>query len=208
MEHAVIEFFQWMKDRKLTDKPWLILGKGPSFDKHALLPRLSEEFHTVGLNHVCRQRTVFLSHMIDSQVFKEIKHLEDRTEFLILPWTPHVDFKPTTKTLEDFVKESKLLKFMDGRGRLLWYNASTGSTPRAGSPGVGVAWFSAEAVVRMLAMAGVKTIRTLGIDGGSSYSSSFKDIQPFRGGHNTFDLQNGPIQATVKEFGVSYGPLL
>lgn len=203
----MIEFFSWMKLEDRSSKPWLMFGKGPTFERHREVPDLDEKFLTVGLNHICRQRNVLLTHMIDANVLGEVAGIQDKTKFIIMPWQPHVEFRPTPKTLDKFVEASPVLQQVEKEERLIWYNCSTGSKPRPGSPGVGVSWFSAEAVVRMLAMAGVKVLRTLGVDGGNQYATSFKDITPFRGGHNTFDKQNEPIRATVKQFGVDYSPL-
>jgi hypothetical protein len=86
------------------------------------------------------------------------------------------------------------------------YNLCTGKNPKPICPVVQVKFFSAEAAVCMLAMAGVRKIRTLGIDGGTKYSGAFKDIQPFRGGHKTFDIQTQSINETVKRYKVDYAP--
>lgn len=203
----MIEVFSWLKGAPAGDRTWLVCGKGPSFERHKEIPDLDAKYATIGLNHACRARHMMVAHMIDANVLDELPDLEHQAAYLLLPWQPHVQFKATTKTLQDFVNERADLRSFDSRGRLLWYNCSTGEAPRAGSPRVPVALFSAEAAVRILAMAGVKTIRTLGIDGGNKYASSFKDITPFRGGHTTFDGQNKYIQATVDKFKLDYRPL-
>lgn len=205
MEHPVIEFFGWHKG--LTQKPWLILGKGPSFERHKDYTDLDERFHTISLNHACRGREVFVAHMIDANVVDEISNLDRQAKFVLMPWQPHFQFRSTAKTLEQVAAESPMLGALEMDGRLLWYNLVTGNAPRAGSPQVHVSYFSAEAVVRLLAMAGVKKIRTLGVDGGKSYAGSFKDIPPFRGGHTTFDHQTKPIEQTVAQYGLDYRPL-
>ena len=103
--------------------------------------------------------------------------------------------------------EHPVLREFTAHDALLWYNLSNWPRPHAGSPVVRVEYFSAEAAVRILAMAGITTIRTLGIDGGSTYAPDFQDKKPFRGGHTSFDIQNKPIQATVQEFGLDLQPL-
>jgi hypothetical protein len=202
----MIEFFTWFKSAKI-DKTWLICGKGPSFERHTKIEDLDGRYATFGLNHVCRERKMMISHMIDANVLDEIPDIFMKCDYLVMPWQPHIKFVPTKKTLQDFVSERSDLDRFDKKGRLLWYNCSTGKEPRFGSPKVRVDLFSAEAAVRLLAMAGVKKIRTLGIDGGNKYASNFKDITPFRGGHTTFDGQQKHINATVKEFDLDYGPL-
>lgn len=201
------EYFSFMKSDPALGRTWLILGKGPSFEKAKNDPALDSKYATVGLNHVCRELPVLIAHMIDANVLDEVDRWEERAGFILMPWQPHVGFRATVKTLADFASEHPVLKKFEAEDRLLWYNAWTGDSPREGSPRVLVQWFSAEAVVRMLAMAGVKKIRTAGIDGGASYSPSFKDIAPFRGGHSTFDHQKKPIEKTVAEFGIDYSPI-
>ena len=203
----MIDFFEWVKVNKKKEKPWLIFGKGPSFERHKDYPLLDQQFYTISLNHACRSRTVFIAHMIDANVLDEIPKLIEQAAFLLLPWQPHIQFKATEKTLGDLAKGHPVLASFEAEGRLLWYNLVTGNKPRGKSPQVHVSYFSAEAVVRLLAMAGVKKIRTLGVDGGSSYAGSFKDIPPFRGGHTTFDHQKKPIEQTVAQYGLDYRPL-
>jgi hypothetical protein len=200
----MIDFFDWFKATPGTGRTWVIMGKGPTFDRAGEIKNLDKQYATFALNHVCRQRHVFVAHMIDANVLDEIEDLEKKADFVVMPWQPHYAFKPTAKTLEDVVAEKPVLQDLEAKGRLLWYNLCTGSAPKPGSPVVAVHYFSAEAAVSILAMAGVKKIRTLGIDGGKKYSGAFKDIKPFRGGHTTFDLQTNNILQTVKKHGVNY----
>jgi hypothetical protein len=203
----MIEFFEWVRSNKEASRPWLVLGKGPSFERHKDFPNIDKDYCTIGLNHVCRQRRVLIAHMIDAAVLNEVPDFEAGASFIMMPWQPHFSCAPTDKTLDQLTKEHRVLKSFEARGRLLWYNLSTGNRPRQGSPSVMVNYFSAEAVVRLLAMARVKKIRTLGVDGGKAYAQSFKDMKPLSGGHNTFDIQAAPIQKTVLDFGLDYGPL-
>lgn len=205
----MIEFFEWMKKGSYSSRPWCLLGKGPTFARRKEVADLGDRFFLMGLNHVCREERVHVTHVIDANVLDEVPEITKRTGFLVMPWHPHVNFVPSKQTLDSFVKESPILQVFEEGNRLLWYNASTWTgKPHPGSPVVKVKWFSAEAAVRLLAMSGVKTIHTLGIDGGSQYAADFKDIQPFRGGHKSFDLQTSEIAQTVREFEIDYRPLL
>lgn len=203
----MIEFFDWFKKRTGDARTWLLCGKGPTFDRHVEVAELDQQYATLGLNHVCRNRKMFMGHIIDANVLEEVDFLPDRVEYLVMPWQPHFKFAPTAKTLGDLVKEMPVLRELASKGRLLWYNLSTGGLPREKSPLVEVHYFSAEAAVRLLAMAGVKKLRTLGIDGGNKYAVAFNDIPPFRGGHTTFDHQTAWIQKTVEMYGMDYSPL-
>lgn len=58
-----------------------------------------------------------------------------------------------------------------------------------GGPLVQVVAFSAEAAIRLLAIFGVQHIRTIGIDGGDSYSKYFDYLKPLTNGQKSFDRQ-------------------
>jgi hypothetical protein len=75
---------------------------------------------------------------------------------------------------------------------------------------VGLSYFSVEGALNLLALSGVKKIRTLGIDGGNSYSGRFNDLVKktlLSNGRKSFDIQFGQIRESVKRFGLDFGPL-
>lgn len=203
----MLNFFEWIAERRLSTKPWCILGKGPSFAIHADFPNLDRDYAVIGLNHVCRQRSTFMTHVIDANVLTEVPDMLTRTEFLVMPMHPHFSFKASERTLRDLAASDPVTKEFEAKGRLLWYNLSTWPKPEGPSPVVKVAFFSAEAAIQLLARGGVRKIRTLGVDGGTSYAKQFKDIKTFRGGHNTFDLQKKYIDATIREFKLDFEAL-
>lgn len=203
----MILFYDWISKAALSGKPWCVIGKGPTFQKHPEFPDLDSDYRTIGLNHVCRERKIFVTHVIDANVLSEVPDMAARSEFLVMPMHPHFNFKASPKTLTEMLVTNPVLKAFEERGGLLWYNLSTWPKPEDPSPVVKVAYFSAEAAIQLLARSGVRKIRTLGIDGGTSYAKSFKDIKTFRGGHNTFDLQTKYIEATAREFKLDFGPL-
>ena len=203
----MILFYDWIVKEGLASRPWCVLGKGPSFSKQSEFPNLDGDYLTIGLNHVCRERKAFVTHVIDANVLDEVLNMPSRTDFLVMPMHPHFGFKATERTLEDMSINHPVVRDFESNGKLLWYNLSTWPKPHGPSQVVKVAYFSAEAAIQLLARSGVRKIRTLGVDGGSSYANHFKDIQTFRGGHNTFDLQTKYIEATAREFNLDYGPL-
>ncbi len=210
----MLEFIKWIKETprhehysdRIVTLPWTILGKGPTFSQHTKYKDLYHDTILMGLNHVCRERHMFITHIIDANVIDEVPDLEKQTAHLVMPYHPHFNFQPSGKTLEDLVREKPVLEQLDKEGRLLWYNLCTGKQ-HGSSPVVQVRYFSAEAAIRLLAIGGVKRIRTLGIDGGNKYASEFSDITPFRGGHTTFDIQRQSIKETVDQFGLDFKPL-
>lgn len=203
----MILFYDWIAKEGRIDRPWCVLGKGPSFSKHPEFPNLDVDYHTMGLNHVCRERKTFVTHAIDANVLDEVRDLPSRTEYLVMPMHPHFGFKATARTLEEMSIVHPVVRNFESMGKLLWYNLSTWPKAHGSSSVVKVAFFSAEAAIQLLAKGGVRKIRTLGVDGGSSYANQFKDIKAFRGGHTTFDIQTRYIEATVRDFKIDFGPL-
>lgn len=203
-------------------KPWLILGKGPSHKEFT--SELRSRFHVCTLNHAMRGVSATVGHAIDLEVLEQLTG-EDLAgiENLIVPFVPHVRqkrplykgkafFGPGSRTLAQLVDTNAILQEYLRRGRLFTYNFSTApvSLRRHDLPLVDARTFSASVVVRLLAMHGVRCIRTLGIDGGSAYGTAFKDIEgttKLQTHQSSFDSQFTEIANTMSEYDVDFGPL-
>jgi len=206
----VRSFFDWFAAAGFKpEQPWLVLGKGPSFslrDKYDLA-----SYRTLSINHAVREQPVTVAHIIDADVVDACgEALEKNAGAVVLPWYPHVNNAPGSRTLEEIAAGNAVLRRLDEQGRLLWYNLSTGKSPREGCPVVDVKYFSAEAVLNLLTTAGVRTIRSLGIDGGSTYSPKFDDLKDktlLANQWKSFDLQFAQMARTILRTGVDYAPL-
>jgi hypothetical protein len=199
----------WARSFDINAKPWLILGKGPSYERVTDV-RL-DDFYTCSLNHVVRQHPVDLAHIIDIDVVEACKDvLEQNARALVLPFFPHVNHDPTRKGIEDFVAEMPVLQAMSRQGRLFWYNLSSARRRASDSPVIVARFFSAEAAVNILAACGARVIRSLGVDGGSSYAPSYKDLEGvtlLANKHPSFDRQFEGIARTIRTTGIFYAPL-
>ena len=203
-------FFDWFEKSKIgLEEPWLILGKGPSFAKRHQYD--TRTFRTLSLNHVVREQVVDVAHMIDCDVVDACgEALEKNAQMLVMPWIPHVQNKPGKKNLTEWTEENEILRRMDRQGRLLWYNLRTGWERHGTSPVIGVWYFSSEAALNLLTTAGVKTVRSLGVDGGASYSGEFGDLRKTTllvNKQPSFDLQFREIAAILRKTEVDYAPL-
>ena len=202
------DVIQWSADFNPHEKPWLILGKGPSFQKIKNVDLTG--YYTCSLNHVVRELPVTLAHIIDIDVVAHCANeIDNNARFLILPFRPHVKNRPSEKTLEDFVNELPILRKLDSEGRLIGYNLST-SPPRPGSPVVKAKFFSAEAALNVLVTCRVPVVRSLGVDGGRSYSTQFDDLKEktlLANGHASFDRQFEGICETIRKSNVFFAPL-
>lgn len=197
----------------LQNEKWLIIGKGPSYD------RISEydtgDYKTFGLNHVAKDRKLTISHMIDFDVFTACKQqIYDNAEYVVMPLNPHIDNKPTHKTLNALIEEDETLRKIDSEGRLFWYNhlkkanlLGLSNLKRLLYPRVEVRFFSAEAALYLLAMHGVKDIYSIGVDGGSCYSNQFDSSTLLANSRKDFNHQFDKMAATIKKFDTVYSPV-
>ncbi len=203
-------FFDWFEESNIKpEESWLVLGKGPSFANRDRFN--TEGFRTLSLNHVVREQAVDVAHMIDYDVVDACgEALEKNAPVLVMPWVPHVQNRPGKKNLTEWVQENQILRRMDEEGRLLWYNLRTGWDIREGSPVVGVWYFSSEAALNLLTTAGVTTIRSLGVDGGATYSGEFGDLRDktlLSNKQQSFDIQFEEIAKIIHKTGLDYAPL-
>jgi hypothetical protein len=203
-------FFEWFLSGSIDLKqPWLILGKGPSFSKWKAYDL--SQYRTMSLNHAVREQCVTVAHMIDYEVVAACgETILQNAEVLVLPWFPHVNNRPGRRSLEELSQVNPLLRRMNEEGRLLWYNHSRAPHQHGDSPVVRVKFFSAVAAVNLLAQAGVRTIRSLGIDGGATYSEEFTDLKDktlLANRRSSFDRQFEEIARTISITGIDYAPL-
>jgi hypothetical protein len=92
-------FFDWIRDESLTEQPWLMLGKGPSFG--LLSQHDVAQYQILSLNHVVRERPVTVAHIIDLDVVTACANaILDNARVLVVPWFPHVDNRVGDKSLD------------------------------------------------------------------------------------------------------------
>jgi Glycosyl transferase family 8 len=205
----MIDLRDWARTNGLAAKPWLILGKGPTFSRRRDFDL--GRFNLLALNHVVRALRVDVAHAIDVDVVRSCADaLRTNCKWLMMPRRPHEDFKPAPRLLEDFFDELPVLRELSESGRLVWYNLSN-SPPVEDAPVIGVRWFSSEAALNILGTIGAKEVRSLGLDGGRGYSNEFKDIEGatmLANSHETFDIQFAEIEKIVRDHGLDYAPLV
>ena len=204
----MLNIIEWSRSYNPGKRPWLILGKGPSFQR--IRETDTSAFDICSLNHVVRELPVTLAHIIDIDVVTDCAESIDRNaRFLAMPYRPHVKNKPSERTLQDFAAEHALLAKLEKEGRLVWYNLSS-SPPQSDLPVIKAKFFSAEAALNLLVACGVKVVRSLGIDGGQYYSANFDDLKNktlLANGHADFDKQFRGICETIRKARISYAPL-
>jgi hypothetical protein len=205
----VIELTEWFRATPFPAKPWLMVGKGPTFDRRGDYDLAA--YNTLGLNHVVRELSVDVAHAIDIDVVGDnADRLAENAEWLLVPRNPHLRSKKTERLLEEWFDEYPVLRDFDARGRLVWYNlAGTRAVDR--SPMIGAHGFSSQAALNVLGLMGVDVVRSLGIDGGRSYSQSFKELESttmLENGAASYDAQFDWLRSIADEHGIDYRPLV
>lgn len=199
------EVTRWWSEIEGGEGTWLILGKGPTFDR--LKDQDVSEMRTIALNHAITHVPADVASVIDLDVVADCAQAIDRNaKALLMPRYPHVDYKASDRPLEDFFGELPVLEKLDREGRLIWYHLGSGR-PVAGSPRIPLGKFSAEVIVHLLATLGVRRIRTLGVDGGTAYSGSFDEEKKLANRQSSFDIQWQGITRVVRQHGIDYAPL-
>ena len=79
--------------QRSTQKPWLLLGKGPTFSRREEFPL--GDFNLMGLNDVVAEQKVDVAHIIDIDVVEQRRRRawSENCQFLVMPRRPHVNFR-------------------------------------------------------------------------------------------------------------------
>jgi hypothetical protein len=176
-------------------KPWLVVGKGPSLDGFARF----DEFTCLTLNHACRAvPSPAVCFFMDFEAFTECLADIPRTARIVLPWRPHVRMRPAGRTLADLGVDAAL------GARIGVFNATTCTThaPDPRFPVIRVVHFSGDGAVNLLAHYGVRSLHTIGIDGGRTYGKGFDRKDLLANGRPSFDSQFDGLERTAREFGM------
>lgn len=196
----------------INRRPWLILGKGPSFRKFRNID--ANAFNVLALNHVARDVRCDIALMMDFDVWEHAgEHIAANAGFVAMPWHPHRQNRPSETTLADLAAADPRLAALAAQNRLITFNAETGRLlSRVGDePITEIKFFSAEAALNLLADNGARVIRTLGIDGGTQYSDDFRDLNDktlLANGQVSFDRQFERFSRTLRRHrGLTFGPL-
>lgn len=212
MENALSSIFEYLSHQSNDTgrKAWLILGKGPSFSKLSVYDLL--QYSVLTLNDAVREyANVDIAHFIDFDAFERCADAAaNHAKIVALPWFPHFDNKAGSACLADLVVSHQSLALLAAQGRLCWYDLDSSPVRHGNHPVVSARFFSAEAAFDLLATAGVKRIRSLGVDGGHSYGAEFsdlRDISCLSNSQKNFDLQFESFAKVLARTGVDYSPL-
>ncbi len=117
----MLELTDWFSASAFLPRPWLVVGKGPTFDQRHQFDL--GQFNVLSLNHVVNELHVDVAHVIDIDVVQACaQRLSTNADWLVMPRYPHVDHAPGARRLEDYFDDLPVLRDFEERGRLVWYN--------------------------------------------------------------------------------------
>lgn len=190
----------FLRRNSMLDRDVIVIGKGPTFSAADRWIANRPHAVSVGLNHVVERRYVDIAHAIDLDVLDQVPHALwfRNCACVVMPWRPHVGFRPTDDTLQQLAGTHPVLRRLHTEHRLAYYNLSTAMTygypDRPTTPDISCSTFSGEAVCRLLHHLGRPTIHTAGIDGGRTYHAAFGNLTPLQNGRDSFDSQAARLQ--------------
>lgn len=202
-----VEFTSWRQHTGLPDRPWLLLGKGPSFarrDEYDL-----SGFNTMSLNHAVVAQGVDVAHILDFDVVEACAEvLPKHCHFLLLPRHPNVSFSPSRLSAEELLRFVPEVAQMEREGRVVVYDRD--AVGRPAELAARVRYFSAEAALDLLGHLGARSVRTLGIDGGTAYAEDFDELDSstrLANGQPSFSRQARLLRETALRHGMEVRPL-
>jgi len=205
----VIGLELWAARAPFDERPWLILGKGPTYQRRSEFDLTS--FHTLSLNHVVADMSVDIAHIMDIDVVIACADaLRTNCRYLVMPRHPHVACEPSRRRLEEFFDAVPVLRELDEQGRLVWYSSSGAPVPGA-THNIRVRFFSSEAALGVLGELGVRDVRTLGVDGGRHYGATFHHLNAvtkLANGQPSFDLQFAELELIRRRYDMTVTPLV
>jgi hypothetical protein len=204
-----LELKDWAKENRFAGKPWIVLGKGPTFSRRHEFDL--DTYNKFSLNHVVRELQVEVAHIVDIDVAESCAaSLLKNCQFLLMPRVPNVrHFPGEYLTLSDWCQCIPELAEMERQGRLVTYDFAHLDSV---DPWTIVArYFSSEVALGILGRMGVSKVFSLGIDGGNAYSSSFADLTQatlLANGQPSFDLQFGRLCELAQQLKLEFSPLV
>ena len=97
----MLELTDWFRQASFPSKPWLMVGKGPTFERRDRF-QLSD-YNVVSLNHVVNELKVDVAHIIDIDVVGDCAaRLAENCEWLLMPRYPHVRSTHGDRALEGY----------------------------------------------------------------------------------------------------------
>jgi hypothetical protein len=191
------------------NKSILIAGKGPSLDW--LDNCLDPSEPVISLNHACELIDSKIAHFTDLQALLDCESVLQATEFIVVvPSSPHISGVPTELNVLELAREHKAVSDLIFQDRLFVYAGS--NTPnRWRLPEFELRYFSIEPAYQLACLLGARRVKTIGIDGGTSYATSVSTRGKKRlldNGQQSFDRQFIQLEKLKLRHGIPIEPMI
>lgn len=165
-------------------KPWIILGKGSSFDNWLHMGDKTK-FNVLTVNEVCTKAHSNIAFFLDVEPMnRSVRQMENANSVIFAPVRPHKEHKPVDKAA-GYMFLCLLNNWFDTysfdlarpQGDDLWGDRTPNfceSMEYEGEFALKSISNTFEAAFHMLCLSGVKEIYSLGIDGGFEYHPLFQ----------------------------------
>lgn len=195
-------------------KPWLVLGKGPTLAK--LTPAIAAAHSVVALNHAIEvvprpYVSPVIAHFTDIEAIGGcILAITRGRPKVVMPWHPHVAMEPGLFTVANHSDGHSASAIVIGDlidSESLWsYNSDRADHLEAHPEltRVRVRAFSAVAAFNLLALADVKEIFSLGVDGGKDYDTRMDAVNKLANGQKSFDAQTPELTRTLLKHSIRW----
>lgn len=205
----MIEFDAWKASFPLPDRDWLLIGKGPTFDRREEFDLSS--YNTMSLNHVVQEQRVDVAHMIDFDVAEACaESLLTNARWLLMPRYPHLSHRATLVKLDELIRHNPVLARLDEEGRVVVYDLDTSPEPAHGTV-ITAHFFSSEAALDVVGHLGARGVATLGIDGGQAYAGTFSQLAAttrLANGQPSFSVQFDRMEQIAQRHDLRMTPLV
>lgn len=155
----------------------------------------------MGLNEVVAKIQCDISLLIDLHKMGTANIANSK--YTLLPYHPHIQYKPASKNLDKLVLDNDILDELDWNDQLYYFPLSTYKKAQP-NPIIQAKFNCSEAAFNILAYKGVKNIVTVGIDGGQKYSSEFSYLKPLQNGRHNFDEQFPELNKIIRKHKINY----
>jgi len=204
----MLDFSDIFKD--MPFKPWLLVGKGPTFQRVHYLDL--SEYNVIAINHAATKIPSDFASFVDIDVYRNCAREVNRmAKHLLTPYTPHLfeslltgerTVPEKTKILSEILRNPELER-LNEEDRLCCYHCQNSKIPGLVARG---RHFSSSVLFSLLAIHGVVSIRSVGIDGGTEYDAAFSNVTNYNKQFG-YDHQFPYIASIVLYYGLDYKPL-
>ncbi len=190
----VPHLLDWFASHARARRPWLLAGEDA--DPAAAASALSEHGLVMSLGSAAAAIEADLAYVVDSEVLAaHADAIAAHAAFLLVPGDLHAAGWASGRSLASWAADLSVLRRLSEQGRLVRFELWTGS-----GEGVQGDFAGAEVPLRLLAKAGVREVRSLGLRGAAASSSGFDGLS------SILERRADSLEALIRRSGLTLRP--